>query len=531
MALINAKKSANGPVNSLPIPHYLYDKEIRQWQQRAPKPSPTVTVTAQLDKMAYAELHLNLPKLVKKPGAGYSRARRATADTGAQLTVINSRELQALGIKKETIFPIATSVNTVTKSNIDLIGGVFLKFMASNPLTGSKRQTRQLCYVSNTVPGIYLSEQACADLGCVPSSFPNVGQCNAMEATESRDKCSNLGVQTKSQSCTCPKRTLPPEKIPELPCSPTKENLPKLKEFILNHYASSAFNTCEHQPLPMMETAPPLRLFVDPQATPVAVSTPSTIPLHWVDQVKAGLDRDELLGVIEKVPVNEPVSWCSRMVITPKHDGTPRRVVDFGQINKNAPRQTHHTKSPYIIAASIPSGKVKTVLDNWHGYHSVPIHPDDRPLTTFLTPYGRYRYITTPQGFISAGDGYTQRMDMIVAGTPDYEHCVDDSVLWDDSIQQNFVRVCEFLEKCSRQGCIFNPKKFQFAEDEVQFLGFNITKTGIKPLQSSLDAISSFPTPQSITDIRSWFGLVGQVSYAFAAAPVMEPFRTLLSNK
>ena len=102
------------------------------------------------------------------------------------------------------------------------------------------------------------------------------------------------------------------------------------------------------------------------------------------------------------------------MLVAPKSDGTPRRVIDFTPVNKHAPRQVHHTRSPYVIATSVPSNQVKTVLDNWHGYHSVPIHPDDTHLTTFITPYGRYKYKTAPQGFISAGDGYTHRMDIIV---------------------------------------------------------------------------------------------------------------------
>ena len=73
----------------------------------------------------------------------------------------------------------------------------------------------------------------------------------------------------------------------------------------------------------MIDSLPPLRLFVDSEATPMAVYTPSPIPLHQAKDVKAGLDRDIHLGVLEPVPVNEPIAWCSRMVITPKHDGSP----------------------------------------------------------------------------------------------------------------------------------------------------------------------------------------------------------------
>ena len=45
------------------------------------------------------------------------------------------------------------------------------------------------------------------------------------------------------------------------------------------------------------------------------------------------------------------------------------------------------------------------------------------------------------------------------------------------------------------------------------------------------EAISSFPTPKNITDIRSWFGLVNQVLYAFSQAEVMAPFWELLKTK
>ena len=147
-----------------------------------------------------------------------------------------------------------------------------------------------------------------------------------------------------------------------------------------------------------MEKAPPLRLFVDPEASPVAVSSPGTVPIHWEQQVRQGLERDVQLGVIEKVPVNQPVTWCSRMLVTPKNDGSPRRVIDYSQLNKHAPRQTHHTKSPYQIAASIPGNKVKSVLDNWHGYHSVPIDPQDRHLTTFLTRMAAINTEQLPRG-------------------------------------------------------------------------------------------------------------------------------------
>ena len=44
---------------------------------------------------------------------------------------------------------------------------------------------------------------------------------------------------------------------------------------------------------------------------------------------------------------------------------------------------------------------------------------------------------------------------------------------------------------------------------------------GVRPTDSFVDSILNFPTPTSLTDIRSWFGAFAQVSYSFATSPVL----------
>ena len=177
---------------------------------------------------------------------------------------------------------------------------------------------------------------------------------------------------------------------------------------MVEHYSASAFNQCTHQELPLMKDAPPLRLHVDPSARPVACHRPGNVPVHLLETVKSGLDRNVRTGVLRKVGVNEPVEWCSRMVVCAKKNGKARRTVDFKALNRAAPRQTHATEAPFLLASQIPADSWKSCLDAWEGYHSVPIHPEDRRYTQFITPWGRYEYLVVPQGFIAAGDGYTQ---------------------------------------------------------------------------------------------------------------------------
>ena len=232
------------------------------------------------------------------------------------------------------------------------------------------------------------------------------------------------------------------------------------------------------------------------------------------------------------VPLNTPVTWQSRMHITAKHDGSPHRTVDYQALNEASPRQTHHTSSPWHIVYSIPEGVRISWFDAFHGYHSLPLASEwDKEATTCITEFGRFRYLTCPQGFLSAGDAYTDRMDRIIQDMERQRWCMDDTLLYDDNIEESFFRACQFLDTCGKNGIVLNPKKFQFSEKSVEYLGFTVGDEGVRPTDGFVDSILNFPTPTSLTDIRSWFGAVAQVSYSFATSSVMLPFKHLLSSK
>ena len=206
--------------------------------------------------------------------------------------------------------------------------------------------------------------------------------------------CSNSGVPGKSDKpCQCPKRAPPPSTPPPMPCSPSEENLPLIKQFILDTFAASAFNTCSHQPLPLMTGSEPLKLYLDPNAKPVAIHTPSQVPIHWKDAVNDGLDRDERLGVIERVPENTPSKWCSRMVTTAKADGSPRRVVDYQAVNTACPRQTHHTETPWALVSSPQTEPQSTYRKKWSSFCPDMVSDTGSPAITIQEAISAQRWL------------------------------------------------------------------------------------------------------------------------------------------
>ena len=119
------------------------------------------------------------------------------------------------------------------------------------------------------------------------------------------------------EQCSCPTRVAGLPRPSAIPFEPTKENILRLKEWIIQHYASSAFNTCEHQPLPCM-SGDPLEIHLGPNTKLTAYHTPIPVPHHWKTQVKSDLDCDVRLGIIGPVPPGTPTAWYARMIVVPK---------------------------------------------------------------------------------------------------------------------------------------------------------------------------------------------------------------------
>ena len=486
---------------------------------RSPAYSPYINVETTLMQSAHTKLGVRWQG--KTRGAFQPRKIKGLADTGCQTCNGGLDFLNEINCPVSYLVPTSHRIHGITQDGLDIIGSVMLR-MSINGHT-----TRQMVHISKNTRGLYLSETALKELGVISQEFPN-DTCNhsTVNAVSSASACC-----TDDGADVCVERGPTPPRPVELPFEPTKENIPKFEQYFLDTFKESAFNTCTHQRLQGMTGVPMKTVQKKEGCNHPAVYTPIPVPFHWKKKVKADLDRDVRLGIIERVPQGETTQFCSRKVIVPKANGNPRRTVDFQELNKATLREVHHTPSPINLVAQIPAGKVKTVLDAWNGYHSLMLDPDSKDLTTFITEWGRYRYCRGPQGFHGTGDAYTRRFDDITSGEERYMRCIDDGLLYDNNIEESFWHTFDHLKHCADNGIVFNHEKFRFAREKVEFAGFEVTLDGYRPANRIIEAIIEFPTPKSVTDVRSWFGLVNQVAYSFSEGSVMEPFRELLRSK
>lgn len=476
-------------------------------------------------------LAVNIPSLSRlRPKLAHLQSRfkkiniTGIADTGASALCGGPAILNQLGIPYAALTRSRTTLRAADGRALNVLGTIPVT-VSVNTGRGDGTTTNQLLYVVQGINALFISRQCLSDLGSISKSFPNPPQ-----KPWSVNPCEYVdGLSTPQLApCGCLLRTITPCP-PEPPCEAIEENIEKLQTFLRDYYASSTFNTCSHQPLPLIH-GPALEFAIDSTIKPTARHTPATVPLHWMDKVKSSIDDDVSLGVLEWVDVNTPVTWCHRMVVVRKHNGAPRRTVDMQALNAASIRQTHHTQSPFQQATTIPKDTWKSITDAWNGYHSVAIREEDRHMTTFITPWGRLRYKTAPQGYLASGDAFTHRFDKVTMGFQNVKRVVDDSLVFADNIPDAFAKTAQYLSLIGKNGILQNPDKFVFCRQTIDWAGIRIGPDSVMPLSSHTEAILGFPSPTNVTDIRSFFALVNQVSHYYATQPRLLPFRELLKK-
>ena len=245
----------------------------------------------------------------------HSASIETVTDTGCQSCLAGTNLLKMLGLSTKSLIPVNTRMQSADSESIELLGAMFIELSGYDD-HGELHKTKQMVYISKNTNNFYLNRGGCEALGIISNKFPKIGEHKTKYTASAITLDKNSVISTDKAPCGCPKRTAPPP-ITKPPCELVEGNREEIENFLKEHYKSSTLNTCVHQILPEMH-GPPMKLMVDRTAKPVAFQKAIPVPIHFQDPVKEGLDNDECLGVIERVPAGTPTTWIHRMIIYSK---------------------------------------------------------------------------------------------------------------------------------------------------------------------------------------------------------------------
>ena len=215
-----------------------------------------------------------------------------------------------------------------------------------------------------------------------------------------------------------------------------------------------------------------------------------------------------------------------------------RLCIDPKPLNNALKRNHYPLPTIEDVLPLLTDSKVFKVLDARNGFWHVQLDDQSSYLTTFSTPWGRYRWLRMPFGITSAPEEFQRRMDIALEGLDGTKAIADDILVFgtgttqEEAEKNHNERLKAVLARCWQKGVKLNKEKMQFKQQKVAYMDHVITSEGLQADPNKIEAIVNMPTP---TDKEAVQQLLGMTNYVQRFAPglvdITKPLRDLIKKE
>ena len=254
------------------------------------------------------------------------------------------------------------------------------------------------------------------------------------------------------------------------------------------------------------------------------------IPFPLQGKLKAELDKMERMEVITSV--DEPTDWVSSLVVVMKKNGQLRVCLDPRNLNRAIKREHYQLPSRAEITAHFAGAKIFSKLDASSGFWQILLDDESSKLCTFITPYGRYKFLRLPFGICSAPEVYHKIVHQMFEHIPGVNTMMDDVIVWGTTQEEHDDRLREVLRIARKMNLKLNKDKCEFSVKKLTFIGDLISDQGVQPDPKKVSAILNMERPTCRQDVQRFLGMINyQGKFIPDLSNKSAPLRSLLDKK
>ena len=229
--------------------------------------------------------------------------------------------------------------------------------------------------------------------------------------------------------------------------------------------------------------------------------------------------------------VHKHTEWINSIVPVMKEDGSLRLCLDPEDLNKAIERNQWYARTLDDILPELAQSKYFTVKDATSGFWHVPLHLRSSLLTTFNTPWGKYRWLRMPFGLKVSRDVFQERLDRVLRLVPGVLRITDDIVIHGATENTHDGTVLVLCETARLNNLSLNSKKMQFKSTDCKSFGHRLTPDGINVDPKKIEAIIQMDQPQNVASLQSFNGMVNYLKkFSPVLSELSEPLRRLCKS-
>jgi hypothetical protein len=226
-----------------------------------------------------------------------------------------------------------------------------------------------------------------------------------------------------------------------------------------------------------------------------------------------------LYGVLRKINSS---AWACPMFTLAKPDSSLQSLADLREVNKVIKRKPYPLpKIADMLLQKLEGFMYATSLDM--GYYHMLLTPFARRFCTKVLPWGKYKYCWLPMGLSVSPYIFQEKMSELMTGLDFACTYLDDLLIisTEKGFDKHLEKLKKVLTRLSEAGLKINAVKSFFGRTNLEYLGYNISREGMRPSQKKVEAILQIKPPTKRKQLRRFIGMVNYYRY-------MWPLRSLL---
>ena len=247
-------------------------------------------------------------------------------------------------------------------------------------------------------------------------------------------------------------------------------------------------------------------------------------------------------GIIEKVDPASNTDWSSALHLADQPGGGVRPCPDFRLLNQKTVTDAHPLPLLKDFTKKIHGAKVFSKVDLRSAFFNIPIWPSHKHKMLTLSPWGgSYVFNRLPFGLSSGPSSWQKVLEWVLRDVKQAFVYLDDILLWGNTKQEHDKVLKEVLQRLASNKMALSIEKCLFGKNSVEYLGYHVSDTGIKPMPRKLKALEEFRQPTSQKDVLHFCGALNyfrtslkgiQTSNGFkSAAAVLQPLYAVGTEK
>lgn len=222
--------------------------------------------------------------------------------------------------------------------------------------------------------------------------------------------------------------------------------------------------------------------------------------------------KEQLQELLDTGFIRPSVSpWGAPVLFVKKTDVTMRLCIDYRELNKMTIRNRYPLTRIDDLFDQLQGAQYFSKIDLRSGYHQLRVKEDDVPKTAFRTRYGHYEFLVMPFGLTNAPSVFMDLMNRVFSDYLDKFLIVfiDDILVFSKSEEEHERHLRIVLSTLRDKKLYAKFKKCEFWLRQVTFLGHVVSAEGVQVDPAKVEAITEWPRPTTVTEVRSFLGLAG----------------------